>query len=74
MGKNIGGTAGMPYEWKRQVNDISFYTHDMDGEPLPNDDLDIQLLWLIAMEDRGIRLSAQDLAEYWNDRKFKWAC
>jgi ADP-ribosylglycohydrolase len=65
LGKNIGGTLGAPFEWRRQVNDVSFYTQDLGGEPLPNDDLDIQLLWLVALEERGIDLSARTLAEYW---------
>lgn len=65
FGKNIGGTLGAPFEWRRQINDISFYTHDIDGDPLPNDDLDIQLLWLIAMEQRGVGLSSEILAHYW---------
>jgi len=30
MGKNIGGTLGAPFEWIRQVNDVSYYTHDLD--------------------------------------------
>lgn len=65
LGKNIGGTVGAPFEWKRQVNDISFYTHKLDGNPLPNDDLDLQLLWLIALEERGIDINARVLADYW---------
>ncbi len=65
LGKNIGGTLGEPFEWKRQVNDVSFYTRDLDGEPMPNDDLDIQLLWLIALEEQGVDLDAHMLAEYW---------
>jgi hypothetical protein len=24
MGKNIGGTLGAPFEWKRQVNKVTF--------------------------------------------------
>ena len=64
MGKNIGGTLGAPFEFWRQVNDVTFYTQDLGGEPLPNDDLDIQLLWLVALEERGIRLDAAVLAEY----------
>ncbi|WP_418478451.1 hypothetical protein [Eisenbergiella tayi] len=43
MGKNIGGTLGMPMEWERCKNEITYYTHDLNGEPLPNDDLDIQI-------------------------------
>jgi ADP-ribosylglycohydrolase len=65
LGKNIGGTLGAPMEWRRQVNNVSFYTQDLHGEPLPNDDLDIQLLWLVALEERGINLNARQLADYW---------
>ncbi len=65
MGKNIGGTLGAPMEWRRQINDVSFYTQKLGGEPLPNDDLDIQLAWLIALEEQGPDLDANTLAEYW---------
>jgi len=65
MGKNIGGTLGAPFEWKRQVNNVSFYTQELGGNPLPNDDLDIQLLWLIMMEEQGINVNSALLAEYW---------
>ncbi len=65
LGKNIGGTLGAPFEWRRQVNDVSFYTQDLGGEPLPNDDLDLQLLWLVALEERGVELDAHTLADYW---------
>lgn len=65
LGKNIGGTLGAPMEWRRQLNDVSFYTQDLGGEPLPNDDLDIQLLWLRALEEKGIDIDAQILADYW---------
>ena len=67
MGKNIGGTLGMPMEWERSRNDVTYYTHDLTGEPLPNDDLDIQILWLIALEDRGFLLDEKDLGEYFNE-------
>lgn len=66
LGKNIGGTAGMPFEWRRQVNHIEFYTQDLKGEPLPNDDLDIQLMWLLALEEKGPNLNTQTLADYWS--------
>src|SRR5512142_717046 len=65
MGKNIGGTLGAPFEWRRQVNQVSIYTQELSGDPLPNDDLDIQLLWLVALEERGIDIDARTLAEYW---------
>lgn len=66
LGKNIGGTVGMPFEWMRQVNDIDFYTEDRKGVPAPNDDLDIQLLWLIALERKGPNLDSRTLADYWS--------
>lgn len=65
LGKNIGGTLGAPFEWRRQVNNVSFYTQDLGGEPLPNDDLDIQLLWLVALEEQGIGITSHVLADYW---------
>ena len=65
MGKNIGGTLGAPFEWKRQINNVTFYTQDLGGEALPNDDLDIQLLWLIALEEKGIEVDSHTLSEYW---------
>ncbi|RLD11692.1 MAG: hypothetical protein DRI44_02955 [Chlamydiae bacterium] len=65
MGKNIGGTLGEPDEWKRQINNYDFYKQDLHGEPMPNDDLDIQLLWLIALEERGINIDTHTLSEYW---------
>ena len=65
MGKNIGGTLGAPVEFRRQFNDFIFYTHDLNGEPLPNDDLDLQLIWLKCVEDYGINITARELAEYW---------
>lgn len=65
LGKNIGGTLGAPMEWHRQVNNVTFYTQNLEGEPAPNDDLDVQLLWLIALEEKGIEITAHTLAEYW---------
>ncbi|MHB1485126.1 MAG: ADP-ribosylglycohydrolase family protein [Saccharofermentanales bacterium] len=65
MGKNIGGTFGAPFEWKRQINEATFYTQELGGNPLPNDDLDLQLLWLIALEEKGIDINARILGEYW---------
>lgn len=66
LGKNVGGTLGAPFEWKRQLNHVSFYVQeDLNGQPMPNDDLDIQLLWLCALEEKGLEVTSQRLAEYW---------
>ena len=38
LGKNIGGTLGMPFEGKKEEQNISFYTNLKPGEPAANDD------------------------------------
>lgn len=66
-GKNIGGTMGTPYEGRTEMQNISGFA-SAKGEPLPNDDLDLQLVWLCAVEERGIRsITPQLLGEYWLD-------
>ena len=65
-GKNIGGTLGAPMEGKREIFDVTFYTQDLKGNPAPNDDLDLQLIWLKAIEEHGIyNISERLLGEYW---------
>ncbi len=65
LGKNIGGTLGIPFEGKRGTFDIEYYTHDISGGMLPNDDLDLQLVFLNAAERYGKALTAENLADYW---------
>ena len=67
VGKNIGGTLGMPMEWERSKNDVTYYTHDITGDPLPNDDLDIQILWLLALEEQGLHIDSKILGQYFNE-------
>ena len=64
LGKNVGGTLGAPFEGAKYVNDLTFYD-PVPVEPLPNDDLDLQLVWLSMLEERGTDLSPADLASYW---------
>ena len=65
IGKNIGGTIGAKYECQHEMNDCKgFYTKP--GEPLPNDDLDLQLVWLKAILENGIgNINSRLLGEYW---------
>jgi ADP-ribosylglycohydrolase len=65
LGKNIGGTLGMPFEGKTEVQNVIFYTNVKEGEPAANDDLDLQLLWLKAMEENNAKIDACKLSEYW---------
>ncbi|MBQ3047255.1 MAG: ADP-ribosylglycohydrolase family protein [Clostridia bacterium] len=67
IGKNVGGTLGAPFEgWRKFLAVTGFSTPS--GEPLPNDDLDIQLVWLCALEKAGVKnFDANVLAEFWLD-------
>jgi ADP-ribosylglycohydrolase len=64
-GKNIGGTLGMPFEGKQDLNTVTFYTNLKDGKAAPNDDIDLPLLWLKAMEEHNGRVDARILGGYW---------
>lgn len=64
LGKNIGGTLGAPYETKKTINCLDYYD-PIPNKPAPNDDLDLQLIWLKMLEEVGINPSLQDFAEYW---------
>ncbi|MBE6639585.1 MAG: hypothetical protein E7616_09105 [Ruminococcaceae bacterium] len=54
IGKNIGGTLGAPFEGKRDLINIDGFTTP-EGKPLPNDDLDLQPVWLTALEEFGVK-------------------
>lgn len=65
LGKNMGGTIGAPYEGKREILNVEGFA-TKKGEVLPNDDLDLQLVWLHAVEFEGPRnITAEVLGEYW---------
>lgn len=65
LGKNMGGTIGAPYEGKRETLNVTGFA-TKKGEVLPNDDLDLQLVWLHALEFEGPRnITAEVLGEYW---------
>ncbi|MCC6612278.1 MAG: ADP-ribosylglycohydrolase family protein [Anaerolineae bacterium] len=67
LGKNSGGTLGTPLEGKwgsPEMFDIWWYPEVKEGG-MPNDDLEMQLIWLKALEEVGTDLKAADLAEYW---------
>jgi len=65
LGKNIGGTIGAPYEGTQEYMSLSGFSTQA-GVVLPNDDLDLQLVWLAAVERCGVeRINAQTLGEFW---------
>ena len=65
LGKNIGGTLGGPVEGRKELLDLTFYPLLPQGKPLPNDDLDLQLVWLHALEQYGPGLTAVELGQEW---------
>jgi ADP-ribosylglycohydrolase len=50
LGKAIGGTLGMPYEGHAGPLDLNFY-RPVPETMLPNDDLDLQVLWACLLDD-----------------------
>lgn len=65
LGKNIGGTMGTPLEGQRQIHHITGFSTPK-GEPLANDDLDLQLVWLRTVEQYGIQQVDEGLlGEQW---------
>ncbi len=68
LGKNIGGTFGAPTEGKSCMEFekfYDFYLQDLNGEPIPNDDLDLQLVWLNAVEKYNGKINSGILGDYW---------
>ena len=67
-GKAAGGTLGGPYELTTEMNSVTFYPPEINGANLPNDDLDLQLVWLAAAERYGaLNVNERILAEYWSE-------
>jgi ADP-ribosylglycohydrolase len=66
LGKAIGGTLGTPHEGKTGPLELTFY----DPVPkacLPNDDLDLQLVWLHHLRSIGaLSVTPEILAAAWD--------
>lgn len=72
-GKSIGGNAGAPIEGDK--NTRTFRTlRDLSREVLPNDDLDIQIVWLeVFLKNRGV-ITPRVLGEGWLEHvHFPWS-
>ncbi len=65
--KCLGGAAGAPVEGVKALIDVEDFT-DIYNPDLPNDDLDIQLLWLEVLETKGVYLNSCNLADAWNEK------
>ncbi len=65
LGKNIGGTLGTPWEGPQHTHAMDYY-EPLPGKVAPNDDLDLQLMWLKMLEEEGLDPALPVFAEYWN--------
>ncbi len=69
IGKAVGGTLGAPFEGKCQLNSVTYYD-PVPTEMLPNDDLDLQVVWLEAIRENGLPVNRKHLAEAWAKHVF----
>lgn len=65
LGKCLGGAAGAPVEGIKKLIPCEDF-REMIRPDLPNDDLDLQLLWLEVLQKKGRQVTAADLAEAWD--------
>lgn len=65
IGKCIGGAAGAPVEGIKKLIDVENFT-DIMRPDLPNDDLDLQILWLEVLQKKGTDFTSEDLADAWD--------
>lgn len=64
LGKSMGGAIGARFEGHKAWIEIAPAEMFPDTMP-PNDDLDLQVLWLGVLEEKGAALTADDLARAW---------
>jgi ADP-ribosylglycohydrolase len=64
MGKNAGGTLGAPVEGQPGPHNFDWYPRLQEGG-IPNDDLEMQLVWLEAVKQAHWRIDARVLAQAW---------
>jgi ADP-ribosylglycohydrolase len=67
IGKSLGGVIGAPFENHKQFSNISIDSL-WPATVGANDDLDIQVVWLEALQEQGLFLTSDDLARFWQDR------
>lgn len=62
LGKCISGTVGAPFEGMKEIFDYKFNSKAIEIM-LENDDLDLQVLWLDVLEEKGVYITSDDLAK-----------
>ena len=66
LGKTVIGTLGAPFEGVKMPMELPFRREMIDAM-LPNDDLDLQILWLDVVEERGEAFTSYDLLKRFCD-------
>lgn len=66
FGKCLGGAAGAPVEGVKGT--VNATMREIMDPNIPNDDLDLQLLWLEILEKKGPYLTSYDLAKGWKEQ------
>jgi len=66
FGKCLGGIAGMPFEGVPFSPNIT--ETDIHVKDVPNDDLEMQLVWLDGLKQHGLGLDAEKFGKIWLDR------
>lgn len=67
IGKCVSGTIGAPYEGYKGLMSIK-YDPILIKDMLPNDDLDLQILWLEVLEKKGTAFTTEDLADIFAEK------
>ena len=62
-GKCLAGAIGMPFEGVPFQPNLLL--DNINVQDVPNDDLELQLVWLVALEKYGLELTLEHLAKYW---------
>lgn len=64
LGKSVGGTLGGPYEGQEGPLSLTYYD-PVPQEMMPNDDLDLQVVWLETIRRKGLPICRRMLADAW---------
>lgn len=65
LGKAVGGTLGTPYEGSRGPLSLDYY-NPVPTDMLPNDDLDLQVLWAFILDQMPTPIIHRDIfAQAW---------
>jgi ADP-ribosylglycohydrolase len=72
VGKCAGGILGAPIEGYKTFNDIEL-SDELFATNFPNDDLDLQVLWLDMVDKKGPWVREADFTAHWREHvAFPW--